>query len=366
MKKHDEFNEIGLISHPKPERLGKTFRQDVSDAVSVRTAALIVGVLLLGLGFILSFVGAFHDPTPRRIPIVVVAAGAASGQMVGALNGLPGQPLHVTSVASDARALSLVKNGSIDGVLILSTTGRTDTLLVASGGGAALATAVETVVGDVENAAHRGLDVKDVVPSQPGDFRGLSSFYLVVGLLVGGYLAAALLGISSGARPTTGRRSFIRLLIVAFYSILAGLGGALVVDQVLGALTGHFFALWAIGVLLVFCAAAVTMAFQALFGVFGIGLTLLIFVILGNPSSGGAYSASLLPPFWRAISSALLNGAAVLAIRRVVYFHAYDVQGDLLVIALWAAIGAAVALAVSSLRARPDSVDVIGVLSTTQ
>ena len=154
--------------------------------------------------------------------------------MVGALNGLPGQPLHVTSVASDARALSLIHKGSIDGVLILSTTGRTDTLLVASGGGAALTTAVETVVGDVENAAHRGLDVKDVVPSQSGDFRGLSSFYLVVGLLVGGYLAAALLGISSGARPTTGRRSFIRLLIVAFYSILAGLGGALVVDQVLG------------------------------------------------------------------------------------------------------------------------------------
>ena len=54
MNMHDEFNEISLISHPKPERLGKTFRQDVSDAVSIRTAALIFGVLLLGLGFILS------------------------------------------------------------------------------------------------------------------------------------------------------------------------------------------------------------------------------------------------------------------------------------------------------------------------
>jgi nicotinamide riboside transporter PnuC len=89
------------------------------------------------------------------------------------------------------------------------------------------------------------------------------------------------------------------------------------------------------------------MAFQVLFGIFGIALTLLLFVILGNPSAGGAYSASLLPPFWRAISSAIPNGAAVQAIRRVVYFHAYDAAGNILVIAVWAASGAAIALMVS-------------------
>jgi hypothetical protein len=335
---------------PKLKRLEKTFMQDVGDAVSVRTTGLILGVLLLGLGFILSYVGAFHDPTPHRIPIVVVAPAAASPQLAREFNGLHGQPLEVTSVASDARALVLLRNGSTAGVLIVSTTGRTDSLLIATGAGASLATAVETVVGDAEIAAHRGLDVKDVVPSQSGDARGLSSFYLVVGWLVGGYLAAALLGISSGARPITGRRALIRLAVVAVYAVLSGLGGALVVGPVLDALTGHFLALWAIGTLVVFCAAAVTMAFQVMFGVFGIGITLLIFVILGNPSSGGAYSASLLPPFWRAISSALPNGAAVQAIRRVVYFHAYDVAGNIQVIAVWAVSGAVIALIVSRYR----------------
>jgi hypothetical protein len=335
--------------------LEKTFRQDFGDAVSARTLVLILAVLLLGIGFTLSYVGAFHDPAPHRIPIVVVAPAGVSSQSVRQINSLRGQPISATVVASYARAVALIRNGSTDGVLILSTTGRRDTLLVASGGGAALATAVETVVGNIESAAQRSLTVKDVVPSQPGDFRGLSSFYLVVGWLVGGYLVAALLGISSGARPTTGRRAFIRLQIVALYAILAGLGGALVVGQVLGALSGHFFAMWAIGALVVFCAAAVTMAFQVLFGVAGIGLTILLFVILGNPSAGGAYSASLLPPFWRAISSALPNGAAVEALHRVVYFHAYDVTGNILVIATWAASGAAIALIVSTLRALPDS-----------
>lgn len=107
----------------------------------------------------------------------------------------------------------------------------------------------------------------------------------------------------------------------SLYAVVSGLGGAIIVGPVLGALTGHLLALWALGALLVFCAAAVTMAFQVLFGVFGIALTLLLFVILGNPSAGGAYSASLLPPFWRAISSAIPNGAAVQAVRSARLFR---------------------------------------------
>ncbi|MEU9025389.1 hypothetical protein [Actinomadura sp. NPDC048394] len=47
----------------------------------------------------------------------------------------------------------------------------------------------------------------DIRPPAAGDGRGLSSFYLVIGWIVGGYLAAAILG----ARPTNLRRTVIRL-----------------------------------------------------------------------------------------------------------------------------------------------------------
>ena len=66
-----------------------------------------------------------------------------------------------------------------------------------------------------------------------------------------------------------------------------------------------------------------TIALQTLFGVIGIRLTLLIFVILGNPSAGGAYQPALLPPFWQALSGALPNGAATDALRRIVYFGSH-------------------------------------------
>jgi uncharacterized phage infection (PIP) family protein YhgE len=194
--------------------------------------------------------------------------------------------------------------------------------------------------------------VIDAVPAQPGDARGLSGFYLVVGWLVGGYLMAALLGVAKGSRPATTRRAVIRLIAVVPYAILSGLGGALIVGPWLGALTGHVLTLWWIGALLVFCAAAVTMAFQVLLGILGVGVTVVLFVVLGNPSAGGAYPPPLLPPFWRAISSALPNGAGVQAVRKVVYFAGHGIDGNLLIIAIYALGGIAVAILHPVLRSR--------------
>jgi uncharacterized phage infection (PIP) family protein YhgE len=98
---------------------------------------------------------------------------------------------------------------------------------------------------------------------------------------------------------------------------------------------------------LVVAASAVTMAFQTLFGVIGIGITVLFFVVLGNPSAGGAYQAALLPPFWRALSGALPNGAGVDSVRRIVYFGARGIGGDLGVIALYVVGGVVVAALVA-------------------
>jgi hypothetical protein len=330
----------------------QSFVAELFDAVTPRTFLLVMGVLFIQLGFVLSYIGAFHHPTPHQIPVVVVAPAQISGHVATELSSLHGRPLSATAVPSKAAGLILLRNGSTSGVFIINPAGRTDSLLVASGGGAAVSTAVEDVFAQVETAEHRTMTVTDSVPAQPGDGRGLSGFYLVVGWLVGGYLVAALLGIAKGARPATTRRAIHRLIALVPYAILSGLGGAIIVGPVLGALTGHFVALWLLGAFLVFCAAAVTMAFQVLLGVLGVGLTLIVFVVLGNPSSGGAYPASLLPPFWRAIGSSIPNGAGVEAIRRIVYFGSCDIVGNLLVIAMYTVAGAAIAVTGASILAR--------------
>ncbi|GAA1874140.1 DUF3533 domain-containing protein [Pseudonocardia ailaonensis] len=311
-----------------------------------RTAGLLLAVLGLQLGFVLSYVGAFHAPAPDRVSVEVVAPAAVAQQ----LDALPGAPLAATA-ADEAGARADLAADRTSGVLLVDPAGTRDTLLVAGAGGGSLSSAAESVVTQAEAARGRTVSVQDVVPVQSGDARGLSGFYLVTGWIVGGYLLAALLGLTGAKRP--GLRTIVGRLGVALgFSVLGGLGGALVAGPVLGALTGHVVGLWALGTALTFAAAAVTVALSALLGVVGIGVTILLFVVLGNPSAGGAYQAGVLPPFWSGLGGWLPNGAGVDALRRIVYFDATGLGSPLLVIAAWIAGGVVVALAGTWLRTR--------------
>jgi hypothetical protein len=352
----------GRHEQPETPEQPKSFWQEIKDAVAPRTVVLVVGVLLLQLGFVLSYVGAFHQPTPQHVKVAVVAPAQVSGNLVAQLNGIAGTPLQVTAVADEAAARAQLANGDISAALVVNPSGTADTLLTASAGGVSTATAVQQVITAAEATQQRTVTVQDVLPVQPGDGRGLSGFYLVIGWIVGGYLIAALLGVAKGSRPANPKRAVIRLGAVVPYAILSGLGGAIVIDTALHALTGHFVALWWLGALLVFASAAMTMALQVLFGVLGIGITVLVFVVLGNPSAGGAYSADLLPPFWRAIGGWIPNGAGTAAVRKIVYFDSAGIGGNIAVIAVWAVIGLVVALGASMLMQRRKSNSAEGVL----
>jgi len=345
---------------PRSEVTGapkRSLLSDLLDAVKHGPTPLVIGVLVIQFAFVLSYVGAFHHPGAHRVPIAVVAPAEISGHLVNELNEIHGRPLNATAVASESASRTLLRNGSTSGVLIVSPAGKTDALLVASGGGAATATVVEAVVAAAEAAQHRVATVTDAVPAQSGDARGLSGFYLVVGWLVGGYLIATMLGMAISARPAAVRRARVRLIVLVPYAIVSGLGGAIVVDPILGALTGHFLAIAATGFLLVYCAAAVTVGFQSLLGSAGVGLTLLLFVVLGNPSAGGAYQAPLLPGFWRTISPALPNGAGVTALRRIVYFGSHGIASNLTIIAAYIVAGLAMTLVGTAVLTRRASTE---------
>lgn len=322
------------------------FLAEIKDAVTTRAALLVLGVLALQLAFITSYVGAFHHPKPSEIPIAVAApVQPVAEQSAKQLAALPGKPLDPRAVKDEATALRQIQNRDVDGALVIDPAGKTDKLLVASGGGASLSQALEEIVGLVETGQGRTVRVVDVAPTAKGDARGLSSFYLVVGWCVGGYLCAAILAISAGARPANIHRAVIRLGALLAYSIAAGLLGAVIADPVLGALPGSILGLWGLGTLVVFAVGAITLAFQGLAGVVGIGLAILLVVVLGNPSAGGAYPYPLLPPFWKAIGPWLPPGAGTYAARSIAYFKGNDVTGPLLVLSGWAVLGSAVTLA---------------------
>ncbi|MFH9863461.1 DUF3533 domain-containing protein [Streptomyces sp. NPDC017202] len=334
---------------PPPDR---PFLAEVKDAVTPRATLLVIGVLALHLLFIASYVGALHDPRPRDVPFGVVAPQAVAERTVTRLAGLPGGPLDPRAVADRATARKQVLDRTIDGALIVGPAGTTDTLLVATGGGRVLATTLETLTVRVEKSEGRTVRTVDVAPADTSDANGLSSFYVTVGWCVGGYLCASIMTISAGAARSTPRRATIRLAAMVLVALLGGLGGALIAGPVLGALPGGFPALWGLGTLIVFAVGAATLACQAVLGLAGIGLAILIVVILGNPSAGGALPPPLLPPFWKAIGPALPPGAGTWAARSIAYFEGNAMTSALLVLSAWAVAGTAITLLAAALRTR--------------
>jgi hypothetical protein len=131
-------------------------------------------------------------------------------------------------------------------------------------------------------------------------------------------------------------------------------GGALITGPLLGVFDGHLLALSAFGALLVFAVGAFTTALQVWTGLVGIGLAILLFVILGNPSAGGAYPAPLLPPFWAAIGPWLPPGAGTSAVRGIVYFAGAGVGQAGLVLAGYAVVGLVATMLGSGRSARTE------------
>ncbi|MEV0175974.1 DUF3533 domain-containing protein [Streptomyces sp. NPDC050803] len=331
-----------------------SFLAEVKDAVTPRATLLVLGVVALQLLFIASYVGALHDPKPKDVPFGVVAPRAAAAQAVTRLEQLPGSPLDPRAVADEATARKQIMNRDIDGALVINPAGTTDTLLVASGGGTVLATALESLTTALEKTQQRTVRTVDVAPASAEDFDGLSSFYLVVGWCVGGYLCASILAISTGARPANPRRGTIRLIVMGLVSIVGGLGGAVIVGPVLGALPGSVLAFWGLGALVTFAVGAATLALQGIFGIVGIGLAILLVVIAGNPSAGGAFPLPMLPPFWQAIGPALPPGAGTWVARSIAYFEGNDTTAALLVLSAWAAVGIVVTLVAAGLRKKRE------------
>ncbi|MEU0948206.1 DUF3533 domain-containing protein [Streptomyces canus] len=319
------------------------FAAEFKDAVTFRAFGLVLGGLLVQLAFVLSYVGAFHSPTPQRIPVAVVAPQQASAKIVAQLNSLDGEPVKATAASSTAVAREWVMTRRTDAAFLFNPKGTEDTLLVASAGGPSVSQTATQIAQRIEASEKRRITVTDIRSPNSGDGRGMTSFYLVLGWVIGGYLTATIMGMASGSRPANRPRTLIRLAALIPYAVVSGVAGAVIVGPVFDALGGHFWALSAIGTLTVLASATTALALQTLLGLLGTGLVILLFVVLGNPSSGGVYPAPLLPPFWSAIGQALPPGAGTTLVRNTVYFSGHATSSALWVLGAYAVGGAVLA-----------------------
>lgn len=314
-------------------------RTRLREVLGARSIGMIVAVLVVQLLFITSYVGAFHNPQPHAITVDVVSNNGWQGYVANKLNAVEGQPVYAYASTDKAESTKELREGRRQAVYLFNPNGKQDTLLINSAEGSSITAAVQVIFSQVAAGQKRTVTSQDVVPVQNGDSRGLTSFYLVVGWLVGGYLLAAFLGVRGGPRARNFRRMLWRLGGCTAYAVASGIGGALVVGPLLGALNGYFWAVAGVGMLVSLTASVFTMGMEALFGIIGIGIAVLLLVVLGNPSAGGAYGYQLLPPLWRVIGPWLPNGAGVDSIRSIVYLGGDSVGLHLGVLCWWLALG---------------------------
>jgi hypothetical protein len=308
-------------------------------AVAIGGALLVA--LVLQFVFALSYTGALHDPKPHRVPVAVVGTIPPDAPIRRST------ALRLVQKPDERAARAAITDRDVYGAVVLPSR----RLLVATAASPAVAQVLERAFSGA------GLRVQDVRPLAAGDPRGLSIFYAVLAWVFGGYLGATILGLVVGTKSRGLHRALARLSALAVYAVAAGLLGALVAEPILHALSGHFLPLAGVGMLIVFAAAALTEALVALFGIAGTGIALVALILLGNPATGVAFSPAMIPGFWRAIGFWLPPGAGVRAETGAVYFQGHATLGALAVLAVYASVGAAVALLMGR-RRRPHDPEV--------
>jgi hypothetical protein len=291
---------------------------------------MIAGVMVVGLAFIASYVGALHEPRFHNVPIAVVGPARLAAQ-------LDASNQFAASVANSPRtAINRINEHKDYGAIIARR--RSIDVLVAPAASRGIATGLETNLPAVLRAVSgqkTSVRFTDVKPLPTNDPYGLSAFYLALGIVVASFIGATFFSLVFGLKPL-GNRVWWRILGFGVMALALGLGEVGVVNLI-GPLRGHYLSLVLVSLLLGTTVATITVAAQSLLGIMGGGVAILLFVVLGNPASGGPAATPLLPGFWRTIGPYLPTGAGTDLARNIVYFDGNALTRPLLVLTVWLA-----------------------------
>lgn len=286
--------------------------------------------LVVVLAFLLVFLTALHDPRPHQLPVAVVAPTDVVAGLQHSISSTAVDAVALRPAENALEARHQLERGEIVAAYLPSQ-GEADGLLVAGAQGAAVTQAVTGIFTRAAQSHGARLQVDDVVPLTTEDPRGGSTFFVIFGIVLAGFVFGQTSHLYS-RRLSVGSR----LIQALGFSVLVGLAGALIAGPLLGVLPGPFLPLAGILVLLALVAALVTMACTQLLGDRGVIVVLLLLVILGNATSGGAVSTYLLPDGFRQLSPALPTGAATQALSRVNYFDSVSALEPVAVLVAWA------------------------------
>jgi len=300
-------------------------------------------VLFVQALFVLSYIGALHHPKPHDVAFGVVGASpvpVAVGRRFS---------LKTTEYPSEAAALTAIDQRKIDGAFVAGPAGAK--LIVVPAASAAGAAALSTAFAAAAAALRQKIEIVQAHPLPPGDASGGVSCFVVMALIIGGYLSSTI-AMAFGGRAT--RRG--RLAALAIVAVIGALLTDTLAGPVLGAVpTSKFLALWGLFTLVMMAVAFATSALQTVLGAAGTLVVVIVFVIFGAPASGGTVPTPYLPGFWRTFGPYLPAGAGTTTVRNTIYFDGNAITRSLIVLAAYLVAGAAAVIVIR--QRRPPSTD---------
>jgi len=260
------------------------------------------------LMFVLCYIAAFQHVAPRHVPVGVIADTATVAQLQqGAEKAAPGA-FDFSPVPDAATAREEVRSGRYGAVMDPAER----SIMVAGAHQNQAATLLPTLLTPLfgDGAAPTK---DDVAPLPTGDI-GMTPMYLMLTWCITGYLAAMFIGLMGGPLRRVTRFAVI-FGAAAFLTLLA----TVLVDPVLGAIRGHFWALWGLG----FCwAVAIGFTVNGLsyfMSRFIAAPAMTIFIFLSIPSSGAAMPQWLMPEPFRWLNHVVVGSGITEMLKRLIY-----------------------------------------------
>jgi nucleotide-binding universal stress UspA family protein len=294
----------------------------------------LAGFIVASAAFVAIFVAvtlsAFHKPTPHGVPVGVVGSAAVTAQVEHGLDSAAPGGFSFRDYPTAASATTGIAQRQVDGALVA--TGPKLRLLVTQAGGTGPEQALNVAFTAVAARSGRQLTVTDVLPPRAADTQALSSWFVVLSVLIPSLAAGSASALALRRAP----RAWAVAAPVAM-AVVSGLIAAAIADGIAG--LGNYGAIAGIGALSSLAVATPT-ALLARIRPPLVALAVLAFIVFGIPASGGpANLASFTPGFVRALSPVLPLGVGASTIRNVVYFGGHDTTAYLWTLAAWALAG---------------------------
>ncbi|MBS1879715.1 MAG: hypothetical protein JST31_09395 [Actinobacteria bacterium] len=307
----------GTESAPAPGE-GATGRRPVARLVLIALALVALEQCL----FAFNYTSSSHEPVAANLPFGVTGASSLTDGVTKNMS------LELKDYSDEAAAKRAMDEAKIYGALV---TGKTADKLLVVPSASALAPLDLTVNFErVAKTEHQPLEVEAYAPLAlpTGDPFGIVPSLMLIPLLIGAYMSASMLRTATGASTAPYRGLFL-----IGFAIVAGLLINLIVGPLLSAYpTERFWALWPILSLTVLVVATFGSVMGRLLGAAGTLVTVIVVILFGNPSSGGANGVPYLPDFWMTIGPFLPPRNAYLLIHNMIYFDGNGTLQPLLVL----------------------------------